>query len=78
MSMKSSTEKGISTFSRAAVSGSMTWRTSCTSWLTAPPTSWAPMRMTMLLGAPSFFLASCLSAADCFLRWLLRPDRAML
>ena len=39
------------TFSLLAVPGSIMFRTSFTSWLTLDPTSPAPMRMTMLLGA---------------------------
>jgi hypothetical protein len=60
------------TFNRTAVSGSMTCRTSCTSWLTLLPTSCAPMRMTMLFGWPfSGFFDFSLSVADCRFLWLL-------
>lgn len=38
-------------FNRVAVPGSIIDRTSFTSWLTLGPTSPAPIRMTMLLGA---------------------------
>jgi hypothetical protein len=42
---------GLHAFRRLAVSGSIIARKSFASWLTLGPTSPAPIRMTMLLGA---------------------------
>src|SRR5690606_12296757 len=63
----------LRSFSRDAVPGSMTRRTSVASWLTLVPTSLAPIRITMLLGSRG--LAWPLTAAGlgglCAPTWVL-------